>query len=96
MTVRFKEGDRVRISSRDEPRHHRVPSYAKGQTGIVERVCSRRFNPPEEIAYGDSSHLETAYRVRLQQRELWPDYEGPERDHLELEIFERWLEPAND
>jgi hypothetical protein len=25
---------------------------------------------------------------------LWSDYSGPERDALELEIYEHWLEPA--
>jgi nitrile hydratase len=32
--------------------------------------------------------------VRLKQRELWPDYEGPDDDSLVLEIYHHWLQPA--
>ena len=31
---------------------------------------------------------------RLMQRELWPDYQGPEQDSLVLEIYHHWLRPA--
>ena len=34
------------------------------------------------------------YRVRFQQRDLWANYSGSERDAVELEIYEHWLEPA--
>jgi nitrile hydratase len=93
----FKPGDRVRISSRTERRHHRVPAYAKGRVGVVERVCPVEFAQPEEVAYGKSSaSLSPLYRVRLKQRDLWPDYEGPAHDTLDLEIFENWLEPSRE
>ena len=36
----------------------------------------------------------TLYRVRLHQRDIWPDYDGGADDDLEIEIFEHWLEPA--
>ena len=92
--ARFEPGDRVRISSRSESRHHRVPAYVKGHTGVVERVCAAMFGRPEVLAYGKpASPLEPVYRVRLKQRELWPEYGGPAHDCLELEIFEHWLEP---
>ena len=35
---RFVTGDRVRISDRVESRHHRVPSYVKGRSGIVDLI----------------------------------------------------------
>ena len=34
------------------------------------------------------------YRVRFAQKDVWPEYHGPERDIIEMEIFEHWLEPA--
>jgi hypothetical protein len=37
--TKFTAGQRVRIADRTPPVHHRVPSYAKGQVGIIERVC---------------------------------------------------------
>ncbi len=96
MTPRFAAGDRVRIAPRTERRHHRVPAYAKGQVGIVERVCADLFHPPEEIAFDDSGRREHLYRVRLRQTDLWTQYGGPDPDCLELEIFEHWLEPADE
>lgn len=94
MTTRFQLGDRVRIATRQQPLHNRTPSYARGQVGVVQRVCPS-FGQPELLAYGgDGKPDQTLYRVRLKQSELWPDYAGPAQDHLEIEIFEHWLEPA--
>ena len=96
MIPRFADGDWVRISLRTERRHHRVPAYAKGQVGVVERVCADRFHPPEEIAFGGAGRREHIYRIRLRQTLLWSEYGGPVHDCLELEIFEHWLEPADE
>ena len=95
--ARFRSCDPVRISSRTEPGHHRVPAYAKGRVGVVERVCAGMFGAPEELALGNTrTPLQPLYRVRLKQVDLWPDYEGPPGDCLELEIFEHWLEPVRE
>jgi nitrile hydratase subunit beta len=32
--------------------------------------------------------------VRFLQKEVWPQYQGPAHDIIEMEIFEHWLEPA--
>ena len=34
------------------------------------------------------------YRVRIRQTDIWPDYKGSDKDVLELEIYEHWLEKA--
>jgi hypothetical protein len=34
--------------------------------------------------------------VRFHQQDLWPDYDGSERDQLILEIYEHWLRPAEE
>lgn len=93
MTPRFQVGDRVRIDRRTEARHHRVPGYAKGQLGTIAKVCGRH-DEPEHIAYGERDWPQRLYRVRLQQVELWPSYEGSAIDTLDIEIFENWLQPA--
>lgn len=91
MTARYRCGDRVRISSRHEHRHHRVPAYAKGHVGVVQRVCAE-YGQPESLAYGGSEDpLTRLYRIRLSQGDLWPNYQGPQNDTLELEVFEHWL-----
>lgn len=94
MTARFRPGEHVRIADRAVRGHTRTPTYVRGQEGVVERVCPA-FGQPELLAYGgDGTPDQTLYRVRLRQRDLWPQYNGGDGDHLEIEIFEHWLEPA--
>ena len=89
----FQVGQRVRIDDRTPPVHHRVPSYAKGKTGIVERVCGLH-GEPEKFIRGDGKPPQRIYRVLIQQDKLWAGYEGTQGDKLEIEIFEHWLEPV--
>ncbi len=89
----FSVGQRVRISDRTPPVHHRVPSYAKGRIGIIERV-SGMHPDPERCIRGDGKPLQRIYRIRIPQADLWRPYEGSEGDRLEIEIFEHWLESA--
>ncbi|MCH9020756.1 MAG: nitrile hydratase subunit beta [Proteobacteria bacterium] len=94
MSARFAPGDRVRIAGRDPTVHNRVPRYARGHVGVIERVCGA-FGQPELLAYGgDGEPYQTLYRVRLEQTDLWPDYAESPQDTLEIEIFEHWLDPA--
>lgn len=93
---RFSPGDRVRIAAVHPPGHRRTPYYARGKTGVIERYCGA-FPNPEELAYGfDGLPARHLYRVRLMQRELWPDYRGPARDTLDLEIYEHWLQAVGE
>lgn len=90
---RFAKGQRVRIADRTPPVHHRVPSYAKGQIGVVERV-SGMHPDPEQCIRGDGKPFQRIYRVRIQQTDLWSSYSGTDDDKLDIEIFENWLESA--
>ncbi len=90
---KFAAGQRVRIADRTPPVHHRVPSYAKGQAGVIERVCGVH-DEPEKFIRGDGEPAQRLYRVRIPQAALWKSYAGTEKDKLEIEIFEHWLEPA--
>jgi len=93
---RFEQGNTVRIRSQFTMFHSRVPAYAKGRTGVIERVLGE-FVIPEDDAWGRlwkdgrKAHL---YRVQLHQTEIWPGYRGSKTDTNELEVFEHWLEPA--
>lgn len=90
---RFAVDQRVRISDRVPAVHHRVPRYAKGHTGTIERVCGVHGRP-EHFIRGDGQPFTRLYRVRIKQHELWPQYAGSAGDALELEVFEHWLEEA--
>jgi hypothetical protein len=92
--ARYQVGERVAVKGCSPPGHRRTPQYIRGKRGVIERICGV-FPNPEELAYGfDGEPKRVLYRVRFRQRDLWPDYTGPERDALELEIYEHWLEPA--
>jgi hypothetical protein len=90
----YNVGDRVRVRRSYPPGHRRTPHYIKGRTGVIERICGA-FPNPEELAYGfDGEPRKVLYRVRFAQSDVWPDYQGPARDLIEMEVFEHWLEPA--
>ena len=94
MTLpKFSAGQRVRIADRTPPMHHRVPSYAKGQVGVIERVCGMH-GEPEKFIRGDGQPAQRLYRVSIPQPDLWNSYSGDNGDILEIEVFEHWLEPA--
>ena len=92
---RFEVGDIVRVKRQFPPGHRRTPRYIRGKTGTIERICGA-FPNPEELAYGfDGEPKKVLYRVRFAQKDVWPGYKGPERDLIEMEIFEHWLEAAS-
>ena len=89
---RFSVGDPVRIKRSFPPGHRRTPFYIRGKKGVIERICGA-FPNPEELAYGfDGEPRRVLYRVRFAQNEIWPGYDGPQHDTLDIEIFEHWLE----
>lgn len=91
---RYETGDKVRIALTHPPGHRRIPTYIRGKSGFIERYCGA-FSNPEELAYGfDGLPKRHLYRVRFSQIHIWPDYDGPEHDTLDLEVQEHWLSPA--
>jgi nitrile hydratase subunit beta len=91
----FAHGQKVVVRDDDPPFHHRTPWYVKGKVGEIDEVYDPWPNP-EKMAYGviDGKRIRL-YRVEFDQRDLWPDYEGPERDKLVLDLFEHWLAPTD-
>lgn len=91
---RFRPGDRVTVLDLGKPGHVRIPFFIRLKTGEVERHCGAYPNP-EDLAFGKSGlPAIDLYRVRFDQPALWPDYEGPADDTLEIEIYDHWLAPA--
>jgi len=95
IASRFRPGEKVRVAARFPAKGHiRTPFYIRGKTGVVERICGEYRNP-EELAFGKPGEpKKVLYRVRFDQRDVWPDYRGNPNDKVEVEIFEHWLEPA--
>jgi len=94
LPARFQPGDRVTVRKADPPGHLHTPFYARGASGVIERICGA-FANPEELAFNRSGlPAQPLYRVRFRQMDLWPDYDGPARDSIDIEIYQHWLEPA--
>jgi len=94
IAARFAPGDRVTVRKADPPGHLRTPYYARGHAGVIERLCGS-FANPEELAYNRPGlPAQPLYRVRFRQQDLWPDYQGPVQDTVEIEIYQHWLEAA--
>jgi nitrile hydratase subunit beta len=95
MSARFKTGDRVCVRQAEPIGHVRTPYYIRGKTGSIERLCGE-FPNPEELAFGRSGLPKLPmYRVRFMQTEIWPNYRGRASDSVDVEIYEHWLEAAN-
>jgi len=93
---RYRPGDLVVVRRAAPTGHIRTPWYIRGHRGIVDRLCGT-FSIPEELAYNRSGEpRQPLYRVRFCQRELWPDYSGADRDTVDVEVYQHWLEPAEE
>jgi nitrile hydratase len=89
--VAFTPGDRVRVREDYPMGHIRTPVYIRGKEGVVTKELGR-FPNPETLALGrDGKPEKTLYEIRFRQRDLWPDYRGPEGDTLAIDIYEHWL-----
>ena len=96
MAARFAVGDRVAVRRAFPLGHIRTPYYARGAVGDVERICGA-FGNPEELAFGrGTGPRQPLYRVRFAQTALWPDYDGPPGDTIDIELYEHWLEPETE
>ena len=95
VASRFKPGDKVHVAERFPVKGHlRTPFYIRGKSGVVERICGQ-FGNPEELAQGEyNGSKKVLYRVRFDQKHVWPDYRGNPKDTVEIEIFEHWLDPV--
>lgn len=92
--ARFAPGEAVHVQDRHPAGHLRTPFYCRGKRGVVERICGS-FGQPESYGFGgDGKPFQPLYRVRFEQARIWPDYDGPATDTVEIEIFEHWLDPA--
>lgn len=87
----FASGDRVAVREAWPPGHVRTPAYIRGRAGCVVAVLGHYPNP-EELAFGRAGlPAPLLLRVRFRQVDVWPDYDGPPDDTIDVELFEHWL-----
>jgi nitrile hydratase len=92
----FHPGQRVRVVERYPLGHYRVPLYLRGKSGVVERPVQPAIDNEEE-GFGLNAGLKRHYyRIGLAMSDIWASYAGPKQDRLYIEVFETWLEAADD
>jgi nitrile hydratase subunit beta len=89
----FTPGDPIRVLSRMPVGHYRVPHYLRGKRGVVQTVISPIALDNEEEGFGrNAGDRGRYYRISVQMKELWADYQGNARDTLNIEVYQSWLE----
>jgi nitrile hydratase len=86
---RFEVGGRVRGRVLDGERHSRIPRYAQGRAGTIQRVHGT-FPFPDTNRRGEGEQPEHVYSVRFAGSDLWPGEETPAWVYLDL--WESYLE----
>jgi len=85
----FKVGDRVTTKNLNPLGHTRLPRYARGKHGVIERNYGV-FPFPDKNAHGGSA-AEHVYLVRFSAQEIWGS-EASSRDTLRLDLWESHME----
>ena len=90
--ARFKPGDRVRTKNIHPAAHTRLPRYARGKVGVIER-CQGCHMYPDSVASDLGDNPQWLYTVVFDGGELW----GPDSDPIlkvSIEAFEPYLDPT--
>jgi nitrile hydratase len=89
---RFAPGQAVRARNIHPVGHTRLPRYARGCRGIVERDYGV-FAFPDSSAAGEGQKPQHVYSVRFDARELW----GPTAsatDRIYIDLWDDYLDPV--
>jgi len=89
---RFAIGQAVRAKKINPTGHARLPRYARGSIGIIDRLHGAHVFPDSNAHFHGESpqHL---YSVRFSARELWGEAAAA-RDGVYIDLWEDYLEPA--
>jgi nitrile hydratase len=89
---RFAVGDEVMARNVHPVGHTRLPRYARGKRGVIQRVHGPHTFP-DANAHGLGAQPQTLYSVRFEARELWGASAEP-RQTVSLDLWDSYLDPA--
>lgn len=89
---RFAPGDLVLARNQHPTGHTRLPRYARGKHGAIERVHGI-FVFPDSNAHGQGESPQWLYAVRFSGPELWGEEADPTLV-VSIDAWESYLEPA--
>jgi nitrile hydratase len=72
--------------------HTRLPRYARGKVGVIDRVHGT-FVYPDTNAHGGGEQPQPVYSVRFDAMELWGP-PTPRKDSVRIDLWEDYLEPV--
>jgi nitrile hydratase len=90
VAARFQVGQSVRARNMHPTGHTRLPRYARGRLGTVERDHGV-FVFPDTNAENLGEKPQHVYTVRFAARELWGGAAGP-RDAVYIDLWDDYLE----
>jgi nitrile hydratase len=88
----FQAGQRVRARNIHPPTHTRLPRYARGKIGVIERDHGV-FVFPDSNAQRLGEKPQHVYSVRFTARELWGEQAKP-KDTVVVALWDDYLESA--
>lgn len=91
-SARFAPGDRIRVRRMRPPGHTRCPRYARGATGVVERIQGGDALP-DVSTYQPDAPIEPVYSVSFRSEDLWGLGDEPPFTVL-IDLWESYLEPS--
>ncbi len=89
---RFQEGQRVRARKLNPTGHTRLPRYARGRLGTIERDYGV-FAFADTLAHSLGDKPQHLYSVRFAARELWGEQAKPQ-DAVYIDMWDDYLEPT--
>jgi nitrile hydratase subunit beta len=88
----FAVGDAVVTRNIHPPGHTRLPRYARGKRGVIQRLHGAQIFP-DSNAHGLGENPQPLYAVRFDARELWGEAAEPCQT-VSLDLWESYLEPS--
>ena len=89
---RFQPGQRVRARNIHPMAHTRLPRYARGKNGTVERDHGVFVFPDTNFEFAGEKP-QHVYSVRFAARELWGE-QACAKDAIYVDLWDDYLEPA--
>ena len=90
VAPQYRVGQRVRARNINPPTHTRLPRYARGKFGVIERDHGV-FVFPDSNAQGLGEKPQHVYSVRFTARELWGEQAKP-KDTVVVNMWDDYLE----
>ena len=90
VAPRFRPGDRVVVRNLNPEHHTRLPRYARGKLGTIQRDHGVHVFP-DTNAHSLGEKPQHLYSVCFTARELWGE-QAAERDAVYIDMWDDYLE----